>query len=52
MVTHAAPPRRELARFIFAGRLNCVVDKVAGIVETNRPDNKNAQYQVRSISQT
>eukprot|EP00794_Sanderia_malayensis_P005997 gene5997-6693_t len=36
---------RELARFIAAGRLNCKIDKVGGIVETNRPDSKNYQYQ-------
>eukprot|EP01137_Pigoraptor_chileana_P032398 Opistho-2@21701 len=36
---------RELSRFIAAGRLNCKIDKVRGIVETNRPDSKNAQYQ-------
>eukprot|EP01135_Chromosphaera_perkinsii_P007256 Nk52_evm64s745 gene=Nk52_evmTU64s745 len=36
---------RELARFISAGRLNCKIDKVNNIVETNRPDSKNAQYQ-------
>ncbi|KAJ1911743.1 proteasome regulatory particle subunit [Tieghemiomyces parasiticus] len=36
---------RDLSRFIAAGRLNCVIDKVNGIVETNRPDVKNAQYQ-------
>ncbi|KAJ1977653.1 proteasome regulatory particle subunit [Dimargaris verticillata] len=36
---------RDLSRFIAAGRLNCVIDKVNGIVETNRPDLKNAQYQ-------
>ena len=35
----------ELARFIASGRHNCVIDKVAGIVETNRPDAKNSQYQ-------
>lgn len=35
----------ELSRFIAAGRLNCKIDKVGGIVETNRPDSKNAQYQ-------
>lgn len=38
---------RELSRFIAAGRLNCKIDKVGGIVETNRPDSKNYQYQVR-----
>lgn len=35
----------ELARFISAGRLNAKIDKVAGVIETNRPDAKNAQYQ-------
>lgn len=34
----------ELSRFISTERLNCKIDKVAGIVETNRPDSKNAQY--------
>lgn len=36
---------RELSRFIASGRLHCKIDKVGGIVETNRPDTKNAQYQ-------
>lgn len=36
---------KELSRFIAAGRLNCKIDKVNGIVETNRPDSKNFQYQ-------
>lgn len=36
---------RELSRFVAQGRLNCKIDRVAGIVETNRPDAKNAQYQ-------
>jgi 26S proteasome regulatory subunit N7 len=36
---------RELSRFIATGRLHCKVDKVGGIVETNRPDSRNAQYQ-------
>jgi 26S proteasome regulatory subunit N7 len=35
----------ELVRFIAAGRLNAKIDKVAGVIETNRPDAKNAQYQ-------
>jgi 26S proteasome regulatory subunit N7 len=35
----------ELSRFIAAGRLNCKIDKVAGVLETNRPDAKNALYQ-------
>ncbi|TPX41656.1 hypothetical protein SeMB42_g05478 [Synchytrium endobioticum] len=41
---------RQLSSFIASGRLNAVIDKVAGIVETNRPDAKNAQYQA-SIKQ-
>ncbi|XP_066997445.1 26S proteasome non-ATPase regulatory subunit 6 [Anabrus simplex] len=36
---------QELSRFISAGRLHCKVDKVGGVVETNRPDCKNWQYQ-------
>lgn len=35
----------ELCRFIAAGRLNCKIDKVGGVIETTRPDNKNALYQ-------
>ncbi|CAH0484722.1 unnamed protein product [Peronospora farinosa] len=35
----------ELARFIAASRLNAKIDKVAGVIETNRLDAKNAQYQ-------
>lgn len=34
----------ELSRFIASGRLHCTIDKVNGIVETNRPALKNAQY--------
>jgi 26S proteasome regulatory subunit N7 len=36
---------RELSRFIASGRLHCKIDKVGGIVETNRLDSKNSQYQ-------
>jgi len=36
---------RELSRFIAEGRIHCKIDKVGGIVETNRPDAKNALYQ-------
>jgi len=36
---------RELARFVAAGRIHCKIDKVNGIVETTRPDSRNAQYQ-------
>ena len=35
----------ELARFISCGRLNAKVDKVAMVVETNRPDYKSQKYQ-------
>merc|ERR1719415_472130 len=35
----------ELCRFIASGRLHAKIDKVGGIVVTNRPDSKNAQYQ-------
>jgi len=35
---------KELARFIAVGRLSCSIDKVAGVVETIQPDNKNKQY--------
>jgi len=35
----------DLSRFISAGRLNCSIDRVNGIVETNRPDGKNARYE-------
>lgn len=34
----------DLCKFIPANRLNCTIDKVNGIIETNRPDNKNSQY--------
>lgn len=35
----------ELSRFIIAGRLNCKIDMVRGVIETTRPDAKNALYQ-------
>jgi 26S proteasome regulatory subunit N7 len=34
----------QLSRFIAAGRLSAKIDKFGGVVETNRPDLKNAQY--------
>ena len=40
-----APPRPLQADFIVAGRLPAKVDKVAGVVETNRADAKTALYQ-------
>ncbi|KOS17373.1 putative 26S proteasome regulatory subunit rpn7 [Escovopsis weberi] len=38
---------RDLARFIAAGRIPCTIDRVSGkgVIETNRPDDKNKQYQ-------
>lgn len=36
---------KELSHFIAAGRLSCKIDKVKGVVETNRPDARNIQYQ-------
>ncbi len=41
---------KELSRFIAAGRLNCKIDLVNGVIETTRPDAKNALYQ-RTIKQ-
>jgi len=35
----------EVADFIVAGRLPAKIDRVAGVVETTRPDAKNALYQ-------
>lgn len=31
----------ELANFIYIGKLNCKIDKVSGVIESNRP-NRNA----------
>lgn len=35
----------DLSKFIPNKKLNCIIDRVNGIIVTNRPDNKNAQYQ-------
>lgn len=37
----------DLARFIAGGRIPCTIDRVTGkgVIETNRPDDKNKQYQ-------
>ncbi|XP_049848159.1 26S proteasome non-ATPase regulatory subunit 6-like [Schistocerca gregaria] len=35
----------ELSRFISVNRINCKIDKVGGIIQTNRSDNKNVQYE-------
>lgn len=34
----------DLCHFIPNNKINCTIDKVNGIIETNRPDNKNSQY--------
>lgn len=36
---------QELADFIVAGRLGAKIDKVSGVVESKRPDARNASYQ-------
>jgi 26S proteasome regulatory subunit N7 len=36
----------DLSRFIYSGRVHCKIDAVRGIIETNRPDAKNSQYQM------
>ncbi|KAL1644931.1 proteasome regulatory particle subunit [Diplodia intermedia] len=35
---------KDLSKFIAADRVPCTVDRVRGIIETNRPDDKNKQY--------
>ena len=35
---------RDLKNFIAADRVSCTVDRVNGVIETNRPDDKNRQY--------
>ncbi|KAK2740170.1 hypothetical protein FQN55_009011 [Onygenales sp. PD_40] len=35
---------RDLAKFIAGDRIACTIDRVNGIIETNRPDDKNKQY--------
>lgn len=34
----------DLCRFIPNNKLNCSINRVNGIIETNRPDNKNSQF--------
>ena len=31
---------RELSNFIYIGKINCKIDKVSGVIETNRPNRK------------
>lgn len=34
----------DLCKFILTKKVNCVIDRVNGIIETNRAENKNIQY--------
>merc|ERR1711912_210348 len=36
---------KELSTFIYNGRLNCKIDKVAGVIESNRPNKKAELFQ-------
>lgn len=36
---------KELSRFIASGRINCKIDKVANIIESNRPDLRISEFQ-------
>jgi len=36
---------KDLSKFIPPKKLNCTIDRVNGVIETNRPDDKNRQYQ-------
>lgn len=36
----------DLSRYIAASRIHATIDKVHGVVETNRPDAKSAQYEM------
>ena len=36
---------RELSDLVACGRLSCKIDKVRGVIESNRPDTRNALYQ-------
>ena len=41
---------RELSMFIYNGKLNCKIDKVSGVIESNRP-NKKAELFQQTIQQ-
>lgn len=46
-ITNQSSQNSDLAKFIAAGRIPCTIDRVTGkgVIETNRPDDKNKQYQ-------
>lgn len=31
---------KELSNFIYIGKINCKIDRVSGVIETNRPNRK------------
>ena len=31
---------KELSNFIYAGKISCKIDKVSGVIESNRPNRK------------
>jgi 26S proteasome regulatory subunit N7 len=31
---------KELSNFIYIGKINCKIDKVSGVIESNRPNRK------------
>jgi len=39
---------KELSNFIYIGKINCKIDKVSGVIESNRP-NKKAQLFGESV---
>jgi 26S proteasome regulatory subunit N7 len=41
---------KELSNFIYIGKINCKIDKVSGVIESNRP-NKKAQLFGESVKQ-
>jgi 26S proteasome regulatory subunit N7 len=41
---------KELSNFIYIGKINCKIDKVSGVIETNRP-NRKAQLFGETIKQ-
>jgi len=35
---------KELSNFIYIGKINCKIDKVSGVIESNRPNRKAALF--------
>lgn len=36
---------KDLSTFIYNGKLNCKIDKVSGVIESNRPNRKAELFQ-------